>query len=204
MAFLEQQLPPRISKGAQGGPLWSTQVSINSGGARSANQLWSAPLHRYNVAHSVRDNETFELLRAFFYIAAGRANGFRFKDWTDFQATQANSRLTNITGSTWQLQRVYAYGASEFLRDIVKPLAGAVVYRTRSGVVSVAAASVSTTTGIATISGHVAGDTYTWVGEFDVPVAFVDDKANWAALGTNLMLMEWPEIMLEEIRQEWT
>ena len=36
--------------------------------------------------------------------------------------------------------------------------------------------SIDTATGIATISGHVSGDTYNWAGEFDVPVTFSGSK----------------------------
>jgi hypothetical protein len=36
--------------------------------------------------------------------------------------------------------------------------------------------TIDYTTGQATVTGHVAGDTYTWTGQFDVPVAFVNDS----------------------------
>ena len=89
----------------------------------------------------------------------------------------------------------------EFLRRIQKPTAGAIVYRTRAGSVATATATVDTSTGIATITGHVAGDTYTWAGEFDVPVTFTDDA--WVqqleAMNIDGAVSTMPAINVEEI-----
>lgn len=202
MAFFEQQLSPRITNGARGGPQWSTTVARSAGGRRSTNRNWAYPLHRYDVSQGLRTVADFEELRAFFYLVAGQADGFRFKDWTDYRCTQANSRCTLISGSQYQLQRVYALGGREFLRRIQKPVAGTVtVYRTRSGATSAAVATVDATTGIATISGHLAGDTYTWAGEFDVPVAFTADVADIEAIrGQGQLYASWAGISVEEIR----
>lgn len=204
MAFFEQRISDRFSYGAQGGPVFSTAVRQAQGGARFANQNWEFPLHRWSLAKSVETNEDFEEIRAFFYNVAGMFDGFRFKDASDYQATQDNSALEFITGSTWQLQRIYEIGSRTFVRNITKPVASpaAVVYRTRSAVVSVATASIATTTGIATISGHVSGDTYTWVGEFDVPVCFASDamKAEVVSSHSDQYLIGWPSVEIEEIR----
>jgi uncharacterized protein (TIGR02217 family) len=165
------------------------------------------PLHRYNVGHAVKTNDDFEIVRAFFYTVAGSFDGFRFKDWADFEATQANSRVSfSSPGSPteWQLQRKYTVGSRTFLRDITKPCASPapVIYRTRTGVVTVATATVDTTDGTASITGHQAGDTYTWVGEFDVPVAFADDNMEAEIIdnGGDEYLVAWRSIVVEEVR----
>jgi hypothetical protein len=68
-------------------------------------------------------------------------------------------------------------------------------------VVTDASASIDTATGIATISGHVSGDTYNWAGEFDVPVTFSDDA--WVqqleTMTGDGALATMPTINLEEI-----
>lgn len=205
MAFFEHRLSDAISRGSAGGPVWKTSKATLSDGRRAVNREWQAPLHRYDISYGIKTEDDFEEVRALFYNVYGAFDGFRFKDWADFRATKQNSTLTLISGSNWQLQRQYTVGARSFKRDIVKPLSGAVVYRTRSGVESVAVAVVNETTGVAAITGHAGGDTYTWVGEFDVPVAFVDDAldnvevtGNWQAILHGL-----PSIKLEEIR-EWS
>ena len=181
MAFFEHQLDTRITRGATGGPVNLGRTKIyTASGALKQNFEWSAPRHVYDVSHGMKTNEDFETLLSLWYVINFTPyEGFRFKDWRDYQATKANSTLTFITGSTWQLQRKYTSHAITFKRDIFKPRTGAVIYRTRTGAETTATATVDTTTGIATISGHADGDTYTWAGEFDVPVTFVDDE--WVA-----------------------
>lgn len=201
MAFFEQRLDPRITVGAKGGPQWSTHVVRSASGRRFTNRQWAYPLHKYDVSHGLHSAADFEALRSFFMVVYGMADSFRFKDWADYRCTQGNSNLTFIAGSTWQLNRVYAVGARSFVRPIQKPVAGVVVYRTRATVVTVASTTVDTTTGIATVTGHVAGDTYTWEGEFDVPVAFVSDFADIEMIGGGgAMLQDWSGIQIEEVR----
>ena len=75
------------------------------------------------------------------------------------------------------------------------------MYRTRAGVVTTASAAIAYTTGVATITGHVGGDTYTWTGEFDVPVTFSDDE--WTGsleVNTENLFVMSGAIKLEEVR----
>lgn len=199
MAFFEYQFPPRISANASGGPRFLTTKAYTRNGRRITNLSAELPLHEYSIAHPIRTGEDFEELRAFFYVVSGDADGFRFKDWTDYKATQSNSTCTVLSSTTLQLNRAYIYGNRAFIRKIQKPIS-ATVYRTRSGSTSSISSTLDTTTGIATISGHVTGDTYTWVGEFDIPVAFKDPVAVWQFIGTPKMYTEWPSIELEEVR----
>ena len=57
-------------------------------------------------------------------------------------------------------------------------------------------------TGIANISGHVGGDTYTWVGNFDVPVTFSDDALDQIEITGHAqdLLQSLPSIKVEELR----
>lgn len=200
MPFLDILFPERISANAQGGPRFFTTKVYTATGHRSVNREALYPLHEYTVTQPVRSGSDFEELRAFFYVAGGDESSFKFKDWSDYVATQANSRLTLVSGSIYQLNRVYGVQGQEFIRPISKPADGAVVYRTRSGVTTTATATVDTATGQATISGHASGDTYTWEGRFFVPVAFKDPQAVWTIIGTSGFLTEWSGIVLEEVR----
>jgi uncharacterized protein (TIGR02217 family) len=203
MAFLEQRLSQRIERGASGGPVNRGRQMVRSAGGRMRQVFtWPEPLHTYTVSHGVLGQSQLEELRSLWYVVNFTPyEGFRFRDWSDYRATQANSRLTLISGATYQLQRVYRFASVEFVRKIQKPVTGAVVYRLRSSVTTVATASVDTTTGIATITGHVAGDTYTWAGEFDVPVTFSDDAwlQQLEAMNTDGAVATMPAVNLEEI-----
>lgn len=203
MAFLEQRLDPRIERGATGGPTNDGRMFVRTPNRTRQVFTQQAPLHRYEVGHGLRDQAGLDALLSLWYVVHFTPyEGFRFRDWSDYRATQANSTLTLISGSTWQLHRVYTFASIQFLRTIRKPVAGVAIWRTRAGLVSAASASVDTATGIATISGHAAGDTYTWSGEFDVPVTFTSNE--WTqqleAMNGQGALASMPMIQLEEIQ----
>jgi len=203
MTFLESRIDTKITAGAKSIVRWNRDKAYTKSGHLSQQFNWSNAKHELDLSHGIRTREDFQTVLDFFYVVmAGGYTGFRVKDWRDYTASQTNSNLTFITGSTWQLQRKHTAGSGTYLRNITKPVAStAVVKRTKSGVVTTASASVDYTTGIATISGHTTGDTYTWEGEFDVPMTFVDDV--WTSeleAGTVALWVSSQPIMLEEIR----
>jgi len=203
MTFLDARLDSRITQGAKSIVRASRTKIYTQSGKLTQRFNWATARHEMDVSHGVRSKADYQTLLDFWYVVMGGAyEGFRVRDWRDYQATQANSKLTFITGTTWQLQRKHTAGAVSYLRDIKKPVASTVVvYRTKSAVVSTATASIDYTTGIADITGHTTGDTYTWEGEFDIPMCFVDDE--WAGdLEVNLQNLHVvsQSIMLEELR----
>lgn len=202
MPFFEQQFPPIISSNMQGGPRFLTDKSYTAGGQRVTNRRSQYPLHDYSLAHPVREGAMFDELRAFFYVVGGDADGFRYKDWSDYKASQTQTSATLITGSVYQLNKLYTFGSRTFTRPIFKPVAGAQIFRTRAAVVTniTGTSVIDFTAGRVTISGHTAGDTYTWAGEFDVPAAFRDPGAVFRVIGGPRMLTEWPSIEIEEVR----
>jgi uncharacterized protein (TIGR02217 family) len=204
--FLEQRLAETISEGAVGGPrITGRTKKYLPNGTLYQNFIATKATHAYDVAPALRSAADFQtMLDAFYVIMLTPYIGFRYKDWRDFTATQTNSKASSIGGSTtlFQLQRVHTFGGVTYLRDIKKPCASPapVIKRTRSAVVTTASATVDTTTGIATIAGHVALDTYTWEGEFDVPVTFVDDE--WTGsleVSTRDLHVQSMPIKLEEL-----
>lgn len=211
MAFLEERITTAVRRGTSGGPTAKRRkVYTESGGLVTQIFLRSQPLHRYRFDFGNKLLEDAEAVRDFFYVVmfgapgGGGYQGFRVRDWNDYRLTQAKSRLVFLSGTQWQIYRRYAAGATgAFLRKVKKTEAGTeTVYRTRSGVVSVAAATVDPNTAIATISGHLAGDTYTCEANFDIPVTFEsDDALASVALDGNVdqILQSLGEIELEEL-----
>jgi uncharacterized protein (TIGR02217 family) len=178
MSFLESRMDENIERGSTGGPTVPGRIKTYlPNGQLLQNFSATAALHKYDISYGLKTKAYYQSVLDLWYVVMMTPyEGFRFKDWRDFEATQANSKLTLITGATYQLQRKYTFGGATVLRDIYKPvLTTVLIWRTRSSVVTLATATVDYTTGIATISGHTSGDTYTWTGEFDVPVTFVDD-----------------------------
>lgn len=202
MAFFEEQFPPEISANMTGGPRFLTSKAFMAGGQRITNRRSQYPLHEYSLAQPVQQGAEFEKLRAFFWVVGGDADGFRFKDWSDYTVAAAQSSVSLIAGTLYQLNKTYTFGSRTFTRPIFKPLAGAQIFRTRSGVTTniTGTSTVVTTSGQVEITGHVSGDVYTWSGKFDVPAAFRDPMAVFRVLGGSRMLTEWPSIEIEEIR----
>jgi uncharacterized protein (TIGR02217 family) len=205
MAFLETRISTAVRRGTSGGPT-ARRHKVYDGGGRLRGQqfLRSYPLQRYRFDFGNKLLEDAEAIRAFFYVVMFTPyEGFRVRDWNDYELTHANSSLTLISGSVYQINRVYTAGPASILRPIYKiDEDGAVIYRTRSSVVSTATATVDENTGQATISGHASGDTYTCSAYFDIPVTFVDDEAlaGMALDGSvNSILLALEGIELEEL-----
>lgn len=210
MPFLEERITTAVRRGTSGGPTASRRKVYNeAGGLAGQVFLRSQPLHRYRFDFGNKLLDGAEAVRDFFYVVmfgapgGGGYTGFRVRDWNDYQLTQAKSRLVFISGTEWQIYRRYAAGAGEFVRKVKKTEAGTeIIYRTRAAVVTVATAAVNANTAIATITGHLGGDTYTCAGNFDVPVTFSsDDALASVALDGNVeqILQSFGEIELEEL-----
>lgn len=204
LPFLEASIDGDVSRGMQSTPTVPGRVKrYTPAGRLTQNYTAALPITRYELSHGVRLGAQYRELHDLFYVVHFTPfAGFRLRDWADYELTEANSRLVFVSGSDWQIHRVHAFGGFEFLRPIYKPAAGVAIWRTRSAIVSAATATVDTTTGLATISGHVEGDTYTAEGEFDMPVTFTDDEwgAEIVTSRVNDEVVIAGQIKLEEIR----
>ncbi len=163
MSFLEApRFPEDISYDSSGGPAYETTVVVMKSGYEQRNQVWEYPRCRYNVALGVKTIDRLYQLIEFFHAVAGRAYGFRYKDWSDYKSCPVDKTPTNTdqiigTGDgvtvDFQLKKVYQVGAFQRNRIIRKPV---------SGTVSVSISdvedlrwTVDTTTGIITFSADL-------------------------------------------------
>lgn len=211
MDFVDIPFPRRLAFGAQSEAEWSTNVVITGGGQMSTNRNWTHARHRYDISLAVRTVADYQEVRAHFHSVRGRAKSFPFRDPLDYECTQATGVLIEAestdspTSDDWQLAKRYGTGADAWDRKITRPSVGVVIYRTRSSVVSVATATVSLTTGLVSIIGHLAGDTYTWTGTFDVPCVYSADTLPGVAIdrqpGGGALLVQCESIQLLEVRE---
>lgn len=180
MAFIETRFPVDIAYGSAGGPEYSTDIVITQSGHEQRNQNWSAARLRYNAAYGVRTQSQLDALIGFFRARKGRADGFRFKDWTDYKTTAHPIGTGNGSATQFQLVKTYASGSVTETRIVTKPVAGSVsVYL--AGILQTSGVTISTTTGIitfATAPGN--GVAITASFEFDVPVRFDTDRLSAA------------------------
>lgn len=197
MGFVETQFPTDISYGSSGGPEYATDVVVSSSGYEHRNVNWEQARARYNVAHGVKTKAQLETLIAFFRARKGRAYGFRFKDWTDYQATETLG-IANGTQTQFQMIKTYVNGEITEMRMIKKPVMGTVqVFRNAS--LQTSGVSVDYTTGLVSFDvAPTAGQIIAASFEFDVPVRFDTDRlsASLDAYGIH----SWLDIPLVEVR----
>jgi uncharacterized protein (TIGR02217 family) len=199
MAFIETRFPTDIAYGSSGGPEYSTDVIITQGGYEQRNINWAQARARYNVAHGVKSQAQLDALIAFFRARKGRADGFRFKDWTDYTATAQLLGIGNGLNTQFQLRKAYSSGAVTEYRTIHKPVSGTVALYLNNALQAPAAYSLNATNGLVTFTNPPAnGVSVTADFEFDVPVRFDTDRLS-ASL-ENYGSFSWNDIPLIEIR----
>ncbi len=185
MAFDEVLLPLRVDFGSRGGPNFSTEIIVIDSGFERRNQNWAQARRVFDARTGVRTPADAAALLAFFHARAGRARGFRLRDWSDFSSAADNvstpsfSNQTIGTGNgsttTFQLVKNYASGSVTHKRTIAKPVAGSVLIGV-GGAALETGWGVNTTTGIVTFANAPAsGQTITAGFLFDVPVRFDTD-----------------------------
>lgn len=192
MSFVEVQFPTDISYGATGGPMFLTDVVTTVSGHEQRNSKWSQARARYNVASGVKTEAQWQSLIAFFRARRGKAVGFRFKDWSDYQAI--NQPLQSLGDDAYQMVKRYISGAVVAERIITKPVAGTVkLYR--NSLLQASGWSVDTATGIITtaLTGTLTVDY-----DFDVPVRFDTDELALSMDSFNAG--SWNNIPLIEVR----
>ena len=198
MGFVEVQFPSDISYGSSGGPEYATDIVMSQSGYEQRNINWDQARARYNVAHGVKTKTQLDALVAFFRARKGRAIGFRFKDWTDYQASGMAIGTGNNAAIQFQLVKTYSNGGATESRVITKPVSGTVqIYK--NGVLQTSGVSVDTTTGLVTFNtAPASGAALTANFEFDVPVRFDTDRlsARLEAYGVH----SWLDIPLVEVR----
>jgi uncharacterized protein (TIGR02217 family) len=196
--FHDVQFPPDISYGASGGPGYSTSVITVASGHERRNSNWQAARGRWNVAHGLKKREQVAALIAFFRARRGRAHGFRFKDWTDFQRLAQVIGTGNGSLKAFQLVKNYASGGVIESRTITKPVAGTVkLYR--NGVLATSGIAIDHGTGVVTFTTAPAnGVIVTADFEFDVPARFDSDQMDLTI--ETYQLGSWGQVPVVEIR----
>lgn len=206
MAFLTDRFPEKITFGARGGPTWATNVVMLGGGNEQRIKNWSKARLRWDVSHGIKTQDDFDELLAFFYNAAGRANSFRFKDWTDYRVADADkvtlATYTDLSDESYQLFKTYTIGSDNYYRPITRPVASAfkLFY---DGVQAVGSEySLDADTGVLTLTGDPPnGTVVAWSGEFDVPCRFDIDEMNVSYDDYNNY--NWPRIPIVEVRESF-
>lgn len=121
--FIEECFPSDISYGMSGGPRYCTEVVTSNSGKEYRNINLFTGRNRYNVAHGVRTKEQLDRLVNFFRSVRGKAIGFRFKDWLDYQVIGQEIAIADGERSQFQLIKTYQVATMQEIRKITKPVA---------------------------------------------------------------------------------
>ena len=96
--FHDVRLDPMIAFGAVGGPEFKNNVFKTAGSVSSRIMQWDEAKGNYDVSQPLKDTADFNALLTFFRCRFGRAFGFRFRDWQDYDITSEHN--VNISGFT--------------------------------------------------------------------------------------------------------
>jgi uncharacterized protein (TIGR02217 family) len=170
--FHEVQLPPEISYGFSGGPEYSTDITTPDTGYEQRNINWANARAKYTASFTAMQPAMQTTLLAFIRNRFGKAYGFRFKDWGDFQAAGQQIGIGDGTTAVFQLSKTYTdIGGFSVTRTINKPVAGTVIIYVNG--VMTAAVTVDTTTGSVTFATAPPQNAVISADfQFDVPVRF--------------------------------
>lgn len=192
--FHNVRFPEDISYGSSGGPGFNTTVIDLASGHEQRNINWSLARARYDAQYGVKQREQMEDVLDFFYARRGKAYGFRFKDWMDFELPRQSLGLATTT--THQTYKRYEPLTSYYYdRPILKIVPGTVQWWA-NGVLQLAN-KVNTDTGIIDTTGLI-GQLIEIQCEFDVPVRFDTDEIKIAH--DDWEVMSWPSIPLVELK----
>ena len=192
--FHDVRFPDAIARGATGGPEYSTDIVSVASGFEQRNVNWQASRARYDIGTGIRTREQMAEVIAFFRARKGRAYGFRFRDWTDFEATDQGLVGTNDP-LVWKLAKTYPSGPSADLRLITKPETGSVVVRVSGA--PAPGVSIDHLTGLVTFPSAPSAQPYADF-RFDVPCRF--DTDHLPVVATAFHLQQVSSIAIVEIR----
>lgn len=77
------------SYGFQCGPTFSTSIVPLRNGREYRNAQWTQPKHRATTQFNALTQDQFLYLKDLFLSCRGMASAFLFRDWTDFNALDA-------------------------------------------------------------------------------------------------------------------
>lgn len=195
--FYECRFPSNVSYGAIGGAGWSTRVSDGDGGYRDAQQMWTQPRGRWTVTHECKYPQEWAELIAFHRLMQGKLHGFRFQDWSDYEANFVNGATYMCPDGLVRLAKLYTVYdplsgiARTDWRIITKPQPYTVEFNTEGVVLDYTTGTVTGATPEATV----------WRGFFDVPCRFDSDlpQMQYDSYGHDGGIVSWHGVEIVEL-----
>lgn len=198
MAHIATRLTENVEIGATRREEDDVEIVRTDGGNEVRNARWSQPLLAFDVSFpmSARDDAVFLEVRNAYRATRAGLHSFKFRDWSDYQATLAEFGTGDGTTTVFNLYKPYEFGSETFLRRIYNPMSPIALQG--DGVTIGAGYSVDYTTGVVTFNVAPLLDVVlSWTGEFDIPVRF-DGPLQSTGIATHLEHHE--TLTLQEVR----
>lgn len=187
--FLDISFPDAIARGATGGPGFLTDVVPLGSGGEQRNARWAAGKGKWNISTGIRTRDQMDAVIAHFRVTMGKAYSWRFKDWTDYNATDVD--MVEVSSTVYQLVKRYTVGSNSIVRNITKPKSGTVAITVSGSPVS---PTIDYLTGLATF-GSAPGATPKATFEFDVPARFDTDDLGITAQAYNNLIVQQIDVV---------
>jgi len=197
--FIEERLDLGITYGTTATITTSTAIVETFSGTEIRSINWVYPLLKFNIGQKGCLNQELEYFLAFHAARKGAYEGFRFKDWADYEF---NTVITLNANKQAQLFKQYSVAESSVKRSLSKIVIGTVLVFINNVAVT-QGWSLNYNTGVITFDAIPTG-TIRVSGEFDVPVRFESDKINLrfqaCEPGTGRKLFNWEGLTLTEVK----
>lgn len=175
MSFLEIRFPESIAFNSSSILEFNTTIIKAKNGYEQRNINWNSNKMKFNIINGIKTKTELDELITFFRNVKGAGYGFRFKDFTDYQAE--NQYIGAGNGETKEFQLIKAYRVSDniiYYRKITKPIISTV--RVFINDIESKDFNIDLTTGLITLNTVPEVNTSIKANfEFDVPVRFEND-----------------------------
>lgn len=170
-------------------PNWSTDVQVSVSGKRTTLQRWSYPIYSFEVGYEFLRTDTaykeYQELVAFYNLAGGRAQLWRFNDPDDGTATNQPFGVGDGTTLTFQLTRAMQGSTLSWVDPVYYPTGTPQIFI--DGALQDPSSYSISQTGLVTF-GFAPGpaSVLTWTGTFDWLVRFDEDSSSFEKFTYNL------------------
>lgn len=106
MTHIDYMLPKEYSKGATGGPTYSTSKAKYQSGRQVSIRNRNSALRKWDIAYGIKTKKEFDVILELFMLCGGMSLSFDFLDWQDYKAT--NEPMVMV-GSGYQYYSLYKY-----------------------------------------------------------------------------------------------
>jgi len=185
MTIPAYRLPEHIERGAQFGPAYRNVIHEAVSGNEQRFAQWTKCRGLGNLGYGLLDSTDklgdFRAILSLFHAHFGSLYPFRFKDWSDYIATNEVFGTGDGTKTAFQLTVTYdpqlillgTQGSFFYVRSITL-LASTPVIKINNVVTS--AYTISSSGLVTFTTAPATSAQLTWSGEFDVPVRFDSDS----------------------------